>query len=58
MTTRGPFLDPPHGASLSERQSQRAQALHDALALTHGRSVPIQIVWALARWLYDGSGPE
>lgn len=55
MTSGDRYIGPHPGAFLSERQSQRAECLRLALALTSGRSVPIATVAALARWLYDGS---
>ena len=45
-------------AFLNVDQSRRAESLSLALALTAGRSVPIHLVWALARWIYAGEGPN
>lgn len=54
MTTLAEFLSTPIRASLTTEQERRAECLRLALALTHGRSVPIQIVFVLARWIASG----
>lgn len=46
------------GAFLSVEESRRATSLAIALDLVRGRSVPIQVVERLARWIYNGeTGP-
>lgn len=52
--TSVPVLDPTPHARLGEHQAQRITCLWAALTLVQGRSVPIQVVERLARWLYDG----
>jgi len=42
------------GAYMSVEECRRATALAIALELCRGRSVPIQIVERLARWIYNG----
>lgn len=52
------YLEPTPGAYLTTGQGQRVECLRVALVATSGRSVPIQTVWAIARWLYDNrDGP-
>lgn len=42
------------GAFMSTEESRRATALAVVLELVKGRSVPIQVVERLARWVYNG----
>lgn len=50
------YLDPAPGTFMTAGQGQRAECLRVAIDATSGRSVPIQTVWAIARWLYDNRG--
>ena len=42
---------------LTPEQARRAECLRLALWLTAGRSVPIHVVWDIARWINNGVKP-
>lgn len=44
--------------ALSTEQQRRAAALGLALELCKGRSVPIQVVERIAKWIYSGEGDQ
>lgn len=46
------LLDPKPGATLTERQSQRAECMRLALSLVAGRGADILTVERIAHWLY------
>ena len=48
-----PIISPAPGGFLDTRQAQRCECLRLTLELVAGRSVPIAVVWAIARWLYS-----
>jgi hypothetical protein len=50
-----PVLGALPGTYLTERQGQRAEALRFVTVLLAGRGVPYGSLWAIARWVYDGS---
>jgi len=47
------LIDPTPGAYLTVPQSQRAAAFQMVLQLVAGRSVGIDVIWAIARWIYN-----
>lgn len=46
------------GIRLTPDQTRRAMCLDIALDLVAGRSVPIQVVERIARWICDGGDAE